>query len=177
MYTLKKLTIPLILIIFVVSALAAEIEISLIFYNADTNEARIRIANIGSKNLHDITLIIDEEEQKFTGSLLKPETAIQIPRTVLPGTHTVTVKTSEGVTVEKELLFPKTQEQVQKELEEKRAKEEPEEVEEKKETEEVITQITKKTSYTKSIIFLIIFIAVIVALIFMMRFLKKRKNV
>ena len=27
-----------------------------------TNEARIRIANIGSKNLHDITLIIDEEE-------------------------------------------------------------------------------------------------------------------
>ena len=174
-----KLISLLIILLTINIALAAELDISLVEYNAATQQARIKISNIGSRNLYDLVLSINGEEQKFDGLLLRPISqgggSVVLPRIVEPGVHTVTAKTKEGVTVEKEILFPKSQEQVKKELEEK-VEETPVEKGEEKET-KVTIPTTKKISYTKPIISLIILIAIVAALIFVIKFLKKRKNV
>lgn len=163
------------------AAEADELEISLMEYNPETQQARIKIGNIGSRNLYDLVLSVNGKEQKFDGLLLRPISQgggyVVLPRIVPPGTYTVTAKTKEGVIVEKELLFPKSQEQVKKEVEEKRKEEAQKEIEEEKEPEKIISPITEKPFYLKSITRLIIVIAIIVALVFTAKFLKKRKNV
>jgi hypothetical protein len=107
---MKKIIFILVLLLVIESVFAQNIELSLISYDSQSHKAKIRIENIGNSDLHDLSLQIDNlPALEFPGSLLKSGTAIILTKNVLPEKHKVKVTTKEGIIIEKEITFSKTE--------------------------------------------------------------------
>ncbi|MFH0979248.1 MAG: hypothetical protein V1837_08190 [Candidatus Woesearchaeota archaeon] len=105
---MKYRLISVLAIIFFAQTAMAEININLISYNAETQEARILIANTGPQEYSDIVFSIDNSVTEFKGSLLKPGTGFTIPKKVQAGVHQLKVITKEGAVFEQPTLFAKS---------------------------------------------------------------------
>lgn len=115
--TMKIIPYLLLIIILAVFASAESLEIKLIQYDPESTHARIQIRNIETTPFRNITLRIDSSEPVFLIGILSPNNAVVNSRNVQSGLHNVTVRTKEGITVTKEILFTKSFQEVQKEVE------------------------------------------------------------
>ena len=145
-----------------------EFEITLIAYNPETQSAQIEIKNIGTKDYHDVTMALGNLDPVRIVGLLKQGNAIKVPKGIPPGKHTITISAEEGVTVAKEIDFPKSELQVKKERE---IKKQIEEIEEK-------TQLRVYETKKKPIKKTLIIIGALVMFFFIVYFIsRKRKRV
>lgn len=142
---IKKNVIWIIFFLMVSVVIAEEFKITLVSYNSEERSAQIRIENTGNQDYSDLTMSIDNLEPKHIVGLISPGGAIKLPRGVPPGKHTITISTAEGVTVSKELDFPRSELQVKKELEGKQS----EEVEKKTVREETQLKVYEKGKGSK----------------------------
>lgn len=98
-------------------AAADEFEIVVVKYDPDAQNAQISIKNIGDHDYHDVTIAIGDLEPVNIVGLLRIGNAIKVPRGIPPGDWKITVAAAEGVSVTKELNFPKSEKQVKREME------------------------------------------------------------
>jgi hypothetical protein len=101
-----RTTILSVMMILLLPFAAADIKISVVSYDADTNEAKILVANTGIEEYHDLTITFDETKpREYPGSIFKPGTAFIIPKIASEGFHMLTVKTGSGHVFSQELMF------------------------------------------------------------------------
>lgn len=168
---IKQKIIPVIICLLMVNIVTAldEFEITLIAYDSETQSAQIGVKNIDSKDYHDVSMAIDNSQPVRIVGLLRQGNAIKIPKGIPPGKHTITVSTTEGVTVKKELDFPKSQKQIKKELE---IEEEVKEIKKKtvgKEETQLRVYEKRKKPIKKILIIIIALIIFILVLYFISR--------
>jgi hypothetical protein len=122
---MKKIVISLLFLVMVVGVSAENIGIDLVEYDAESGSSRISVSNFGDKELNDITIQIDASPEFPVVSLLSSGTTVYSILSVIPGEHSVTIRTKEEISESRTLLFSQSKEGLQQEKEDlKKAKDE-----------------------------------------------------
>lgn len=171
---IKQKIITLIICLLMINIVTAldEFEITLIAYNPETQSAQIGIKNTGSEDYHDVTMAIDSLQPVRIVGLLKQGNTIKIPKGIPPGKRTITISADEGVTVVKEIDFPKSEAQIKRELE---VKEQIKDIEKKIGKEETQLRVyEKKEKPIKNVVIIIVALIIFFLLLY---FIFKRKKI
>jgi len=115
---MKKIILLLIAVLIIPSVLAQDLEISIVSYSPEDSSARLRLYNPTDINYNDVKYSIDNQEEIDLVQRLASKVAISFFPSVAPGTHTVTITSSNGLNFEKTLKFGSTETQVKEKQDE-----------------------------------------------------------